>query len=473
MGSFKPQEPQMERIETLILSNLVLNEQFTRKTLPFVEKEYFQERSEKIVFEMIDLYFTKYNDSPTREALIITLDEMKLAGPDVESCHEVIKDIFEPHEQNNLEWLVDECEKFCKDKSIYNAILESIQIIDGKSKEKDTHSLPKLLSDALAVSFDLNIGHDYLKDAEDRYDFYHQKQIKIPFDLEYMNKITNGGVGPKTLNVVMAGTGVGKSLFMCHHASNCLVQGKNVLYITCEMAEERIAERIDANLMDISMDDMKELSKKVYARKLYDATKNIQGGLLIKEYPTATANVNHIRHLLEEIKIKKSFIPDIIFVDYLNICASVRYKQGNTINSYTLIKAIAEELRGLAVENNIPIFTATQTNRQGFSSSDVGLEDTSESFGLPATADFMFALIATEELDENNQVLIKQLKNRYNDLATNRKFVLGIDRSKMKLYEVDDEDQPGLLQSGVQEIINDTFTDKFKKSESNLGAWSI
>jgi len=463
----------MERIEILILSNLVLNEQFTRKTLPFVEKEYFQERSEQIVFEIIDQYFTKYNDSPTREALIIILDEKKLAGPDVEACHEVINEIFEPHEQNNIEWLVDECEKFCKDKSIYNAILESIQIIDGKSKEKDNNSLPKLLSDALAVSFDTNIGHDYLKDAEDRYDFYHQKQIKIPFDLEYMNRITNGGIGPKTLNVVMAGTGVGKSLFMCHHASNCLVQGKNVLYITCEMAEERIAERIDANLMDISMDDMKELSKKVYARKLYDATKNIQGGLLIKEYPTATANVNHIRHLLEEIKIKKSFIPDIIFVDYLNICASVRYKQGNTINSYTLIKAIAEELRGLAVENNIPIFTATQTNRQGFSSTDVGLEDTSESFGLPATADFMFALIATEELDENNQVLIKQLKNRYNDLATNRKFVLGIDRSKMKLYEVDESDQPGLLQSGVQEIINETFTDKFKKTESNLNAWSI
>ena len=463
----------MDRIETLILSNLVLNEQYTRKTLPFIEKDYFQERSEQIVFEIIDTYFVKYNDAPTKEALVITLDEKTLAQPEIDSCKEVIKEIFETPLQENLDWMVDETEKFCKDKSIYNAILESIQIIDGKSKDKDTHALPKILSDALAVSFDTAIGHDYLKDAEDRYEFYHQKEVKIPFDLEYMNKITNGGVPTKTLNVIMAGTGVGKSLFMCHHAANCLVQGKNVLYITCEMAEERIAERIDANLMDISMDDMKQLSKKVYARKLFEATKNIKGDLLIKEYPTATSNVNHFRHLLEELKIKKSFAPDVIFVDYLNICASVRYKQGNSINSYTLVKAIAEELRGLAVEYNIPIFTATQTNRQGFSSTDVGLEDTSESFGLPATADFMFALIATEELDEHNQVMIKQLKNRYNDLAANRKFILGIDRSKMKLYEVDESEQVGLVQQGVQEIINETFTDKFKKKDANLGAWSI
>ena len=452
---------------------MVLNEPFTRKTLPFIKKEYFQERTEQIVFEIIDNYFVKYNDAPTREALVIILDDTKSPQPEIESCREVIKELFDVPPQENLEWMVDETEKFCKDKSIYNAILESIQIIDGKSKDKDNNALPKLLSDALSVSFDTNIGHDYLNDAEERYEFYHKKEIKIPFDLEYMNKITNGGVTAKTLSVIMAGTGAGKSLFLCHHAANCLVQGKNVLYITCEMAEERIAERIDANLMDISMNDMKDLSKQVFARKLYESTKNIQGSLLIKEYPTATSNANHFKHLLDEIKIKKSFVPDIIFIDYLNICASSRYRQGNMPNSYTLIKSIAEELRGLAVEYNVPIFTATQTNRQGFSNSDVGLEDTSESFGLPATADFMFALIATEELDENNQVMIKQLKNRYNDLGSHRKFVLGIDRSKMKLYDVEDSEQPSLLQSGVQAIINETFTDKFSKKDSNLGAWSM
>ena len=473
MAKLLSQEMKMNRIETLILSNLVLNEPFTRKTLPFIKKEYFQERTEQIVFEIIDNYFVKYNDAPTREAMVIILDDTKSPQPEIESCREVINELFDVPPQENLEWMVDETEKFCKDKSIYNAILESIQIIDGKSKDKDNNALPKLLSDALSVSFDTNIGHDYLNDAEERYDFYHRKEVKIPFDLEYMNKITNGGVTAKTLSVVMAGTGAGKSLFLCHHAANCLVQGKNVLYITCEMAEERIAERIDANLMDISMNDMKDLSKQVFARKLYESTKNIQGGLLIKEYPTATSNANHFKHLLDEMKIKKSFVPDIIFIDYLNICASSRYRQGNMPNSYTLIKSIAEELRGLAVEYNVPIFTATQTNRQGFSNSDVGLEDTSESFGLPATADFMFALITTEELDENNQVMIKQLKNRYNDLGSHRKFVLGIDRSKMKLYDVEDSKQPSLLQSGVQAIINETFTDKFSKKDSNLGAWSM
>jgi len=465
----------MERIETLILNNLVSNEEFTRKVLPFVKKDYFQDRSEQIVFGLLDDYFVKYNSAPTYEALIITLNEKDLPQPEVDSCQELIEEIYKSKPDNNMEWMVDECEKFCKDKSIYNAILESIQIIDGKSKTKDSNALPKLLSDALAVSFDMSIGHDYLNDAEERYDFYHQKEVKIPFDLDYMNRITNGGVPTKTLNVVMAGTGVGKSLFMCHHASNCLIQGKNVLYITCEMAEERIAERVDANLMDITMDDMKVLSKKVYARKLFESTKNIQGKLLIKEYPTATANVNHFRHLLEEIKIKKNFTPDIIFIDYLNICMSSRYKQGNSVNSYTVIKAIAEELRGLAVEYNVPIFTATQTNRSGFSSSDVSLEDTSESFGLPATADFMFAIMSTEELDEQGQVMVKQLKNRYNDLASNRKFVIGIERAKMKLYDVDDEEQMQIISSAqtVSNIISETFEDKFKKGDADLNAWSI
>tara|TARA_Y100001973_G_scaffold32992_1_gene49607 strand:- start:1194 stop:2462 length:1269 start_codon:yes stop_codon:yes gene_type:complete len=419
-------------------------------------------------------YFVKYNGAPSKEALIITLDEKKLAQPDIDSCVELIQGVYEDDSENDLQWLVDQSEFFCKDRSIYNAILESIQIIDGKSQDKDTHALPKLLSDALSVSFDTNIGHDYLNDAEERYDFYHRKEIRIPFDLEYMNKITNGGVPSKTLNIVMAGTGVGKSLFMCHHAANCLTQGKNVLYITCEMAEERIAERIDANIMNISIDDMKLLSKKVYARKLFEATQNIQGRLMIKEYPTATANVNHFRHLLEEMKIKKSFIPDIIFVDYLNICASARFKQGNSINSYTLVKAIAEELRGLAVEQNVPIFSATQTNRQGFSNTDVGLEDTSESFGLPATADFMFAIISTEELDEQNHVMVKQLKNRYNDLAANKKFIIGIDRSKMKLYDVEESVQDGISQAQtVNEILSETFEDKFKKGSADLNAWSI
>ncbi len=464
----------MQRIETIILSNLVRNEEFTRKVLPFLKRDYFQERSEQIVFDIMEDYFVKYNGAPSKEALIITLDEKKLAQPDIDSCVELIQGVYEDDSENDLQWLVDQSEFFCKDRSIYNAILESIQIIDGKSQDKDTHALPKLLSDALSVSFDTNIGHDYLNDAEERYDFYHRKEIRIPFDLEYMNKITNGGVPSKTLNIVMAGTGVGKSLFMCHHAANCLTQGKNVLYITCEMAEERIAERIDANIMNISIDDMKLLSKKVYARKLFEATQNIQGRLMIKEYPTATANVNHFRHLLEEMKIKKSFIPDIIFVDYLNICASARFKQGNSINSYTLVKAIAEELRGLAVEQNVPIFSATQTNRQGFSNTDVGLEDTSESFGLPATADFMFAIISTEELDEQNHVMVKQLKNRYNDLAANKKFIIGIDRSKMKLYDVEESVQDGISQAQtVNEILSETFEDKFKKGSADLNAWSI
>ena len=362
-------------------------------------------------------------------------------------------------------WLVDETEKFCKDKAIFNAILESVHIIEGKSKDKTVNALPSILSDALAVSFDNNIGHDYLKDAEKRYDFYHTVEQRIPFDLDYMNQITNNGTPQKTLNVVIAGTGVGKSLFLCHHAANCLMQNKNVLYITCEMAEERIAERIDANIMDITLDDLKQLSKDMYAKKLFNATRGVSGKLIVKEYATGTSNVNHFRHLLEELKLKRKFIPDIIFVDYLNICASSRFKAA-MVNSYTYVKGIAEELRGLAVEQNVPVFTATQTNRDGYTNTDLGLENTSESFGLPQTADFMFAMIRTEDLDKMDQVMVKQLKNRYNDLASNRKFILGINRSKMKLFAVDESAQVGLVGVGAEDEVvtrDDKFNSKFKR----------
>jgi replicative DNA helicase len=340
-----------------------------------------------------------------------------------------------------MEWLIDETEKFCKDKALYNAILESIHIIDGKSKTKTNGAIPDILSTALSVSFDQHIGHDYIEDSTERYDFYHQVEQKVSFDLDYMNKITNGGTPPKTLNIVMAGTGVGKSMFMCHHAANCLLQNLNVLYITCEMAEERIAERIDANIMDVTLDNMKDLPYKMYQQKLDAATKGVSGKLIIKEYPTAVANANHFRVLMDELALKKKFKPDIVFIDYLNICASSRMKQGGSVNSYTFIKSIAEELRGLAVERNVPIFSATQVNRTGYSSSDIGLEDTSESFGLPATADFMIALISTDDLEEAKQVLVKQLKNRYNDAASNRKFLLNVDRAKMKFTDVKNENQ--------------------------------
>ena len=351
-------------------------------------------------------------------------------------CTELVNSL-ENKEDINSEWLTEETEGFCKNKAVYNAIMESIHIIDGKSTTKADTAIPDILSEALSVSFDTHIGHDYIEDAEKRYEFYHKVEQKVPFDLEFFNTITAGGTPQKTLNIVMAGTGVGKSLFMCHHAANCLTQNLNVLYITCEMAEERIAERIDANLMDVTMDTLKELPKQMYDKKLESATGGMSGSLIIKEYPTATANANHFRILLDELAIKKKFVPNIIFIDYLNICASSRIKPGSNTNTYQYVKSIAEELRGMAVEYNVPVFSATQTNRQGYSSTDVGLEDTSESFGLPATADFMFALISTEELDENNQVLVKQLKNRYNDTVANRKFLLQIDRSKMKLSDVE------------------------------------
>ena len=461
----------MNSIEQVILSNLIYNEQYVRRVSPFLNESLFHDKNERILYKAVQSFISKYNTPPTKEAVIISLDKNKSINEDEYKTIVSILEELSADESTNFDWLINETEKFCKDKAVYNAIMESIHIIDGKSKDKSDTAIPEILSDALAVSFDTHIGHDYIEDAEERYDFYHKKESKVPFDLEFMNKITSGGTPPKTLNIIMAGTGVGKSLFMCHHAANCLVQNLNVLYITCEMAEERIAERIDANLMDITMDDLKELPKQIYDKKIKTSTCNVSGKLIIKEYPTATANANHFRILIDELALKKKFKPDIVFIDYLNICASSRLKGNGNVNSYTYVKSIAEEIRGLAVEKNIPIFSATQTNRTGFSSSDVSLEDTSESFGLPATADFMIALIATEELDELGQILIKQLKNRYNDTVQNRKFIVGINRAKMKLYDVKKDEQFGLVQSnqtseegfgsGYEE---NGFEEKFKKA---------
>lgn len=452
-------------IEKLILENLLSNEPYVRRVLPFIKEEYFQERTDKAIFRSIQTFFTDYNTLPTVDALKLGVEARSdIMQNEFDVIHKKIGE-FDTATKQDENWLVDQTEKFCKDKAIFNAILESVHIIEGKSKDKSVNALPSILSDALAVSFDNNIGHDYLRDAEKRYEFYHTIEQRIPFDLEYMNQITNNGTPQKTLNVVIAGTGVGKSLFLCHHAANCLMQNKNVLYITCEMAEERIAERIDANIMDITLDDLKQLPKEMYAKKLFNATRGVSGKLIVKEYPTGSSNVNHFRHLLEELKLKKKFVPDIIFVDYLNICASSRFKAA-MVNSYTYVKGIAEELRGLAVEYNVPIFTATQTNRDGYTNTDLGLENTSESFGLPQTADFMFALIRTEDLDKMDQVMVKQLKNRYNDLASNRKFILGINRSKMKLYTVEESAQEGLVGIGAEDEVatkSNGFGNKFKR----------
>jgi replicative DNA helicase len=433
----------MTATEHVILTNLIYNDKYSRRVIPYLEEEYFQSRVERIIFSEIKKYTLNYKSLPTKEAIKISLDSRDhVTQKEFHDASELVENLKEePSKQDSFDWLVDETEKFCKEKAVYNAILESIHIIDGKSTTKTANALPEILSNALAISFDNNIGHDYIEDTDKRYEFYHQVESKVPFDLDFMNKITNGGTPNKTLNIIMAGTGVGKSLFMCHHAANCLLQNRSVLYITCEMAEERIAERIDANIMDITLDSLKDLPYKMYDQKMKSATGGVTGKLIIKEYPTATANANHFRILLDELSLKKKFKPDIIFIDYLNICTSSRLKQGSNVNSYSYIKSIAEELRGLAVERNVPVFSATQVNRTGYASSDFGLEDTSESFGLPATADFMFALISTEELDEHNQVLVKQLKNRYNDTAINRKFLLEINRAKMKLSDVKKEDQ--------------------------------
>jgi len=438
-------------IEQTVLANLIFNEPYTRKVLPFIKGDYFSDRTERTVFEEIQKFVDKYNDLPNQNALEVELDSRKdLNEDDYKRVLSVVKEL-EEDDNTNFDWLVETTEDFCKDKAVYNAIVDGIKIIDGKDKERGVDSLPSILTEALAVGFDNRVGHDYLCDADSRFDFYHKVEKKIPFDLDFFNRITKGGLPQKTLNIALAGTGVGKSLFMCHMAANCLSQGKSVLYITLEMAEERIAERIDANLMNITIDDLHELPKQMYDSKMDAIIKNTNGTLVIKEYPTASAHSNHFRGLIKELAIKKSFKPDIIFIDYLNICASSRFKANGNVNSYMYIKAIAEELRGLAVETNVPIMSATQTTRSGYSNSDVGLEDTSESFGLPATADLMFALVSNEELDAANQIAVKQLKNRYNDTNTNKRFVVGIDRAKMKLVDGGEDEQKGLVDSNQKE----------------------
>ena len=436
-----------QTIERTALTNLICNEDYARKVLPFIKSTYFDEREEQIIFEEISNFVDKYQKIPTQTSLEIEVGERKDLN---ETEHKKIVDIIKtlnPMEVD-FDWLVDHTEKFCKDKAIYNAIVDGIKIIDGKDSKRKPDAIPEILTDALSVSFDNSVGHDYIEDAESRFDYYHRVEERIPFDLDFFNKITKGGLPPKTLNIALAGTGVGKSLFMCHMAANCLSQGKNVLYITLEMAEERIAERIDANLMNVSMEDLQSLAKQMFTDKMSKIIKKTKGKLIVKEYPTATAHSSHFRGLIKELAIKKSFRPDIIFIDYLNICASSRFKGAQNVNSYMYVKAIAEELRGLAVETNVPIMSATQTTRSGFVSTDVGLEDTSESFGLPATADLMFALISTEELEELNQICVKQLKNRYNDPTMNKRFVIGIDRAKMRLYDVEVDAQQDLVNSG-------------------------
>ena len=440
-------------LEQKILKHLLLDEEYTRKTLPFIKGEYFQESSEKLLFDEIQTYVNKYNTMPTKEALVIEIDKrVNLTDDQHKKTVALVKSITIDPEVSDTKWLIDATEDFCQEKAIYNGIMQSIQILDDKNKNNaeklDKGSIPKILADALSVSFDNHIGHDFIDDAETRYDFYHKVERRIPFDLDYLNRITKGGLAEKSLNIVLAGTGVGKSLFMCHCAAANLTMGKNVLYITMEMAEERIAERIDANLMNVELDRLIGMPKDVYLKKVETLREKTKGKLIIKEYPTASANVNHFAHLLNELKLKRQFIPDIIYIDYLNICSSARMKMGSSINSYTYIKAIAEELRGLAVEHKLPIVSATQTTRSGFTNSDVGLEDTSESFGLPATADLMFALISTEELADLNQIMVKQLKNRYSDPTTNKRFVIGVDRAKMKLYDAEESAQTNISDSG-------------------------
>ena len=447
------------RIENTIIKNLIQNDTYTRKVIPFIKSEYFTESSEKLIFEEISNYFDKYTKSPTVEALLINLDNVTSKGDAiVKSSKQLVENI--KADDTPLDWLIDETEKWCKDRAIYIAVMDSIEVLDEKSK-RSTGEIPDLLKDALSVSFDTHIGHDQLEDADERFEFYNTEEEKMPFDLEYFNKITKGGLPNKTLNICLAGTGVGKSLFMCHMASNCLLMGKNVLYITMEMSEERIAERIDANTMNVPMKELPDVSKKEYDKKIQRIKNKTKGKLIVKEYPTAAAHVGHFRHLLQELNIKKDFRPDIIFIDYLNICASHRIRPGSGANSYTLVKSIAEELRGLAVEHDVPMVSATQTTRSGYGSTYIGLEDTSESFGLPATADLMFALITSDELEDLDQLVVKQLKNRYNDPTIFKRFVIGVDRSRMKLYDVEQEAQEELIDS----VDVDDDTPVFDRSE--------
>jgi len=442
------------------------DEKYMRQVYPFLRPEYFAGADQKI-FKLVADFIEKYNNCPNSEALDIALQASNLNENDFAQAQTLLKELTPA--ESNQDWLTTETEKFCKDKAVYNAILKSIEIIDGRDKKHTTEALPGILSEALSVGFDNSVGHDYIINAPERYDFYHRVESRIPFDLDLFNKITNGGMPNKTLNVVLAGTGVGKSLFMCHVAASCLAQGKNVLYITMEMAEERIAERIDANLMNIDMDQLHDLPRQMYDNRIDKIKDKTEGRLIIKEYPTAGAHCGHFKALLNELSLKQSFHPDIIIVDYLNICTSARIKQGAGVNSYTYIKAIAEEMRGLAVEHNVPILSATQTTRGGFANTDVDLTDTSESFGLPATVDFMFALISTEELEELNQLLVKQLKNRYNDPTVNRKFIIGVDRAKMKLYDVEAAAQKGLSQANQTDDLDVKFGSKIRTSRDFSG----
>ena len=449
----------MTRLEQTILKNLVYNEDFTRKVLPFIQSEYFSDSIERKVFTEIKEFVNRYEQVPTHEALVINFTEKKeLTEDEVSKSIELLNEIKTTSDEKvDQSWLTEQTEKFCQDKAIYNAIMDSVAILDDKSTKSSKGEIPKLLSDALGVSFDTHIGHDFIDDYKERYDFYHKVEKRTKFDLDLMNKITKGGLPDKTLNVLMAGTGVGKSLFMCHMASACLSQGDNVLYITLEMAEEKIAERIDANLLNISLNELRSVSKDDYENKFQVLRAKTQGKLIIKEYPTASASTLHFRALLSELAMKKQFRPNIIFVDYINICASSRIRPGGNVNSYTYIKSIAEELRGLAVEFELPIVSATQTTRSGFTNSDPGLEDVSESFGLPATADFMCAIISNEQLEQLNQIMVKQQKNRYNDPSYYKKFILGVDRAKMRLYDVEQGGQDDLLDSGQDDKPINTF----------------
>ena len=469
-----------QRIETLILKNLIHNEEYSRKVIPFLSKEYFVEHTDKLLYTEINKFIQKYNNLPTKEALVIELDNTTLKDEEFENVTELLTYLEEQNdEKSDFVWLLETTEKFCQDKAIYNAVVSSIKILDEPEKSNsDKGAIPELLTDALSVSFDPHVGHDYLLDSDDRYDFYHKIEKKIPFDLDYFNKITQGGLSSKTLNIALAGTGVGKSLFMCHVGASALSQGNNVLYITLEMAEERIAERIDANLLNIRLDDLVSLPKKMYEKKINDLKETVKGRLIIKEYPTAAANTNHFRALLNELNLKRNFKPDMILVDYINICSSSRIRPGQYVNSYSYVKSIAEELRGLAVEFDVPIMSATQTNRAGFQNTDVGLEDTSESFGLPATADFMFAIISNDNLEEAGQILIKQLKNRYSDPTSNKKFLVGVDRAKMRLSDLGEESQSGLVDTGKEEKnedvpLFDTSTGGRMKSKKDFGEFKF
>jgi len=458
----------MDKVEFLILRNLIHNEEYVRKVIPFIKAEYFEDYNQKVVFEEIIKFVEEYNKPVTKEILCIEAEKRQDIN---DSSFKEITDLISSLEEDTSEfnWVVDTTEKWCRDRAIYLALMESIQLADGKSEEKGRDAIPNILSDALAVSFDTNVGHDYLEDYEARYESYHRKEDKLEFDLEYFNKITKGGLPNKTLNIALAGTGVGKSLFMCHVASSALLQGKNVLYITLEMAEEKIAERIDANLLNVNIQDITDLPKPMFESKVTNLADRTQGTLIIKEYPTASAHSGHFKALLQELALKKSFKPDIIFLDYLNICASSRYRGNANVNSYSYIKAIAEELRGLAVEANLPIVSATQTTRSGYGSSDVELTDTSESFGLPATADLMFALISTEDLEPLNQIMVKQLKNRYNDPTVNKRFIVGIDRAKMRLYDCEQSAQKDMIDSGQEE----EYTNEEKKPKKSFDGFKF